>query len=99
MYNREEKMLIPLAHLVQKYNILLQGVLHVGAHECEEVADYERYLGRDKILWIEAIPEKVAFCRSRHPNLLIENAVVSDIEEDVLFKIWIIISNMNVTST
>ena len=40
-------MLIPLHDLIRKYNIQLRGVLHVGAHECEEIRDYEHYVSRD----------------------------------------------------
>ena len=35
-------MLIPLYELVKKYNIQFKGILHVGAHECEELNDYEK---------------------------------------------------------
>lgn len=80
-------MLIPLNTLVQKYGIKFQGILHVGAHECEEINDYERYVSRDKILWVEALPEKVEFSKNKFPNLLIENAVVSDKIETVNFNI------------
>ena len=52
-------MLIPLHHIVQTYNINLKGVLHVGAHECEELRDYEVYISRNNVLWIEALPDKV----------------------------------------
>lgn len=80
-------MLIPLHDLVKKYNILFKGILHVGAHECEELKDYERYLPRSQILWIDALPEKVALSKKIYPNLLIENAVVSDIIENVKFNV------------
>lgn len=80
-------MLIPLSTLVQKYKISFKGVLHVGAHECEELSDYEKYISRDKILWVEAIPEKVEFCKNKYSNINIEQAVVSDIIENVEFKI------------
>lgn len=80
-------MLIPLHYLVQKYNIQFKGVLHVGAHECEEINDYEKYIQRNKILWVEAMPHKVNECKQRYPNLLIENAIVSDVVENVKFKI------------
>jgi hypothetical protein len=30
-------MLISLHDLVKKYNIQFKGILHVGAHECEEL--------------------------------------------------------------
>jgi hypothetical protein len=78
-------MLIPLGQLVHKYNILFKGVLHVGAHECEELGDYEKYIHRDKVLWIEALPDKVILDKQRFPGLLIEEAVVSDSCDTVTF--------------
>lgn len=81
------KMLISLDELVLKYNIKFNGILHVGAHECEELILYEKYISRNKILWIEAMEHKVMQCKSNFQNLLIEQAVVSDKEESVLFNI------------
>ena len=83
-------MLIPLHELVNKYNIKFNGILHVGAHDCEELNDYEKYIDRDKILWVEAMPHKVNECKQRYPNLFIENAIVSDIVENVVFKVSLI---------
>jgi len=80
-------MLISLHELVKKYNVEFKGILHVGAHECEELKDYEKYISRDKILWVEALPNKVALCKKLYPGVLIENAVVSDTEEKVKFNI------------
>jgi FkbM family methyltransferase len=70
--------LIDLENLIQKYSIRFKGVLHVGAHECEEIHQYEKYLPRNKILWVEALLDKVQISKSRYDNLLIEFAVVSD---------------------
>jgi len=80
-------MLIPLHNLVKKYNIQFKGILHVGAHECEELKDYERYIQRNKILWVEALSDKVELCKQRFPNVLIENAVVSDKIEKLMFNV------------
>ena len=80
-------MLIPLHNLVNKYNIQFKGILHVGAHECEELKDYERYIQRNKILWVEALSDKVELCKQRFPNVLIENAVVSDKIEKLMFNV------------
>ena len=80
-------MLIPLHDLVEKYNINFKGVLHVGAHECEELGDYLNYLPIHKILWIEALPEKVEFCKEKYTGVLIENAIVSDKVENVKFNV------------
>lgn len=76
-------MLISLDELIKKYNISLKGILHVGAHECEEIALYEKYLPRNKILWVDALHDKVELCKSKYPDLLIEFAVVSDKKEIV----------------
>ncbi len=80
-------MLISLHDLIKRYSINFKGILHVGAHECEELTDYERYIPRNKILWVEALPGKVSFCKEKYPNVLIENAVVSDVVEDIEFKV------------
>ena len=80
-------MLISLNDLIKKYKIIFKGILHVGAHECEEIHDYEQFLPRSKILWIEALPEKVKLCKIRFSDINIENAIVSDIVENVNFNI------------
>jgi FkbM family methyltransferase len=80
-------MYISLHELVKKYNIQLKGVLHVGAHKCEELVHYIQYLPMNKILWIEAFPDLVAYCKQMYPELCIENAVVSDKVEKVKFNI------------
>jgi FkbM family methyltransferase len=79
-------MLISLHDLVQKYNIQWKGILHVGAHECEEIIAYEQYLPRNKILWVEALQDKVDFNKSRITNVLIEQAIISDKVEIVRFN-------------
>jgi FkbM family methyltransferase len=83
-------MLIPFDKIIEKLssiNMEITGALHIGAHECEELNDYETYISRDRILWIEAIPNKVAVCKNRYSNLNIEQAVVSDKVETILFKV------------
>lgn len=79
-------MLIPLEYLVMKYNIQFTGILHVGAHECEELSKYDNYLPRNKMLWIEALQDKVDFCKSKYPGIFIEQGVISDCVEMVTFN-------------
>jgi FkbM family methyltransferase len=79
-------MLIPLDFLVMKYNIQFTGILHVGAHECEELSKYDNYLPRNKMLWIEALQDKVDFCKSNYPDIFIEQGVISDCVETVTFN-------------
>ena len=80
-------MLISLDMLVRKYNIAFKGILHVGAHECEEISLYDKYLPRNNVLWIDALQDKVEFSKRRYPGVLIEQAVVSDVIEEVTFNI------------
>ena len=49
-------MLIPLKYFIN-FQIPIKGIIHVGAHELEELEDYLKR-GIDKIIWIEANPEK-----------------------------------------
>lgn len=49
-------MLIDFNYIFYKYGCKIEGILHVGAHECEELETYEKYIPRNKILWVEAIP-------------------------------------------
>ena len=49
--------------LYVNYNLKISGILHIGGHLCEEIEDYEKYVSRNKILWIEAMQNKVLECR------------------------------------
>lgn len=80
-------MLINLDYLVQKYNIKFSGILHIGAHECEEIVFYDKYIGRDNVLWIDAIDKKVEISKNKFENILIEHAAVSDVSEPIIFNI------------
>jgi FkbM family methyltransferase len=78
-------MLIPFDFILKKYELNITGILHVGAHDCEEIGAYEEVIGRDKILWVDALHDKVESCKERIPNVIIEEAIVSDVEEPVMF--------------
>jgi len=80
-------MLIPFDFIDEKFNLNIKGILHVEAHECEELDIYEKYVTRDKILWVEGNPDKFNFCKNNFPNILIENAVVLDKKEMVTLNI------------
>ena len=56
-------MMIPfdlIASCLYAHNIKIKGILHVGAHECEELDEYINYgLTQNDIIWIDALQEKV----------------------------------------
>jgi FkbM family methyltransferase len=69
-------------------NIDVSGVLHIGAHDCEELSFYNQLgIQPQDIIWIDAIPSKVIEANTRGiPNVY--NAVITDKDdEDVIFHI------------
>lgn len=73
-------MLIPYESLYIKSRV--KGVIHVGAHECEERDMYIRQMGLTDadIVWVDAIAEKVQLMRERLPNAIIFNECVGNID-------------------
>lgn len=70
-------MLIPLPELCKRFHVTLTGVLHVGAHECEEMQAYRTAgVADDKVHWVEAIPEKAAWVEEHYPNTNIYKAAI-----------------------
>lgn len=52
---------------MERYNLSLKGVLHIGAHECEELDTYVNDLGVSvgQIYWVDALSEKVIEAKTR----------------------------------
>lgn len=72
------------ANILKQHGIIIEGALHVGAHECEEI-DFYGMLGlkHTDIIWIEAITEKVNQMKSRGiPNIY--EAVISDKDDKLV---------------
>lgn len=79
-------MLIP--DLFSKYDIRPSGIIHIGAHLCEERGVYHAAgVGDDRILWIEANPTLVNQIRNMDHNIRVIQGVVSDEEADVTFHV------------
>jgi FkbM family methyltransferase len=45
--------------ILKKYNININGVLHIGAHECEELTFYKKFVDSDNVIWIDGNKIKV----------------------------------------
>ena len=73
--------------LLKKLNITVNGIFHVGAHDCEELESYEA-MGVDKsnIYWVDAIEEKVDIAKMRGISNVF-CAALDNKEEVVTFKI------------
>ena len=82
-------MLIPLHQLVNHFKLNLRGVLHIGAHECEEQTAYlQQGIKNENIYWLEAMDHKVAEMKKKMPHAQIYHCVVNDKDDKELeFKI------------
>lgn len=62
----------------------VRGVIHIGAHECEERGGYVTCLGLDdsKIVWIDALKEKVEEIKAINRDIMIYNECISDKDDD-----------------
>lgn len=83
-------MLIPFSEcyqILQNYNRRPTGILHIGAHQCEELNAYmQNGVNPHKIYWIDAIKEKVDLMRSKGvPNVFC--AALDNKEQPVKFHI------------
>ena len=74
---------------LNKFNINVKGVFHVGAHDCEELSFYTRQLNisPEQCVWVEAIKEKVVRAKDLGiPNIY--QAVVTDTDDsEVTFNV------------
>jgi FkbM family methyltransferase len=74
--------------ILLRNNIRITGVLHIGAHDCEELYFYNRLgVPNENVVWIDAIPSKVDQCKRRGiPNVY--NAIVTDKDDEpVVFNV------------
>ena len=82
-------MLIRINELIKNFNIKITGILHIGAHECEELQDYNNSgIDNKNIYWIEAMEDKVELNKSKIRDINIYQAVIDDVgDKDIIFKI------------
>lgn len=80
-------MLIKLNDLIEKYKLKISGIIHVGAHECEEFPIYKKNNIKN-IIWIDAMKDKVDKMKKLMKKNNIFHAVI-DIEDnkEIEFKI------------
>jgi len=82
-------MLIPIHVLNNHFKLNINGILHIGAHECEELQDYNNIgITNNNIYWIEAMKNKVELIKNNKKDVKIYNAVI-DIEDnkEIVFNI------------
>jgi len=82
-------MLIEFSHLCQKYQFTPKGIIHIGAHELEEMGQYLSR-GVSKIVWVEGNPDLVSRNAHRVDGIsqkLFHGLVYSEDGKEVEFNI------------
>ena len=78
-------MLISLQYLVQKYNLHITGVLHVGAHQCEEQIFYDAVgIPVQNVWWIDGNEFLVKEMQEKRPDLNIIHALITDQDNTIV---------------
>jgi FkbM family methyltransferase len=81
-------MLIPFKDIYKQFNLKISGILHVGAHECEELRDYVSHnINPQQIFWVEAMEHKVILMKAQNiPNIY--QAIIDEVDnKDVTFNV------------
>ena len=73
-----------LKPILESKQIDITGILHIGAHNCEEMHIYDVLgVSMENIVWVDAIPNKVLEAHMRGiPNVY--HAVITDKDNDVV---------------
>lgn len=77
-------MLINLEELISKYNLNIKGIIHCGAHHAEEFKLYKKNK-INNVVWIEANPEKVEYCKNyliNETDSIVIGEAISDVDGD-----------------
>jgi FkbM family methyltransferase len=74
--------------LISFFKLNIKGVLHVGAHQCEEQNVYLKHIFKENIYWIEAIDSLVEKNLQENPELNIINECIGEEDgKNVIFNI------------
>jgi len=74
---------------IKKNKIKLTGVLHIGAHECEEKGFYNKdlHINNKNIIWIEANPTKVEEAKQRGIKNIYQAVITNEDDKEILFNV------------
>ena len=79
-------MLIPYGDLIKNFNIKVKGILHIGAHECEELNQYLNY-GVNNIYWVEGQESLVHKMKQKGIKNIYHALIDSEDNKEVTFHI------------
>jgi len=74
--------------ILKHHNIHVKGIIHVGAHSCQELPTYKLLGLKDEdIVWIEAIPWKVQEAKLKGIENIYNVVITDKDDEDIVFNI------------
>jgi FkbM family methyltransferase len=74
--------------ILNENEIHVTGVLHIGAHDCEESNFYNKLgLNNDDIFWIEAMENKVKQAKNKGINNIYNHVITDTDDHDVVFNV------------
>ena len=66
----------------------IRGILHIGAHECEEKEAYNSCgISDEAIYWIDGNSTKISEMKEKYPSAHLYTALIDDAEREVTFYI------------
>tara|TARA_B100000900_G_C20576818_1_gene715708 strand:- start:196 stop:828 length:633 start_codon:yes stop_codon:yes gene_type:complete len=83
-------MLITIDQLIHHFKLNITGILHVGAHECEELPAYNRCgITNQNIFWVEAMNDKVLFNKTKHGEHIniYQGVIYDENDKEITFNI------------
>jgi FkbM family methyltransferase len=86
-WDTDASFFLAMIPFLQEKKVKIQGVLHIGAHQCEEKEEYNTVgILDENILWIEGNKD---LCEQNKKKGIqnIYNALISDSEKEVIFNI------------
>ena len=79
-------MLIDINYLNDKYKMKIRGIMHIGAHNCEEMEKYNKIgVKKENIIWIEANPYIVQKMKQKDKEIRIIHGLITDKNDDDMF--------------
>jgi len=83
-------MLIKIINLKNKYKLNISGILHIGAHECEEIKQYSSIgISNKNTYWVEAMQNKVDIMKKKYKDdIHIYQGVIDNVDgKEITFHI------------
>jgi FkbM family methyltransferase len=76
-------------NMLNQFNICVKGVLHVGAHECEELPFYTNNLNvpKENIVWVEALEGKVNEAKGKGVQNIFHGVISNEDDKEVIFHV------------